>query len=48
MKFFKVFLLSAQILFDAFSYAQSYLPEKNNSEIKVSPRIDIQAYAYMI
>jgi len=42
----RLFILVASIIAGYSSYAQSYLPEKNNPKIKVKPITDVQAYAF--
>ena len=42
----KKYLLIPLLLWTFTSFAQSYVPQKNNSHLKVKPVVDLQAYAF--
>ena len=42
----KKYILIPLLLWTFTSFAQSYVPQKNNSHLKVKPVVDLQAYAF--
>src|SRR3954464_13609438 len=46
MKRLSLVLLIGSCLVQLTSFAQSYLPEKNNTKMKVKPAIGLKAYAF--
>jgi hypothetical protein len=42
----KKIILFLLLFYTSFVWAQSYVPEKNNSKVKVKPAVPVKAYAF--